>query len=577
MWARNGSTSMSPQSPRHRSGSGSETIDDAESQHLHQLTIPSPTTSSFGRGDGRLPIQMLSLPKTRERGRDRHQIMYHRGIGIHAGNSSTTTKWCTRGSMGKVLLSFAAGAWFALAVLSEYLGDTTSTFQHILSGSIFEEMSLLAARGDVDAGDEGFYHYERIICVNKALSFTRRPFRYTRNRSIEQYPADYSDGTQAYPDLDSDDIDSEDDYNMEMRVFPRHESDPNCVPMAEWQTTYHPTCSLLHEVDVAPAIQSSDLSLLSSSGNWRLAWELWDRPQSGWSKVVGGHEDSVVLKTFKYEHNMEDAFFEFNRVDAISMERLTSSPYVMSIYGFCGMSVVTGYAGETVSDIVDSINPLGKLFMARLIAKGLSDIHGIDGGGKDVSLVHNDVNYANIMVGGPRRLPRFNDFNLAVLQMRNKETGENCPFTHHFPNPQWKSYEEQVGPDGNTKELSEKIDVYGLGNLFYRFIVGKGPWKYAPWRTEFERNSAGQLDPAKITKDDKLRIARMKREEGALPPIPEARLESIKADPALYAIYKVMKKCYKFDPKDRPSAEELTDYIDLQLDKLDLEKKGRKV
>ena len=394
MWARNGSASMSPQSPRHRSGSGSETIDDAESQHLHQLTIPSPTVSPSGRSSGRLPIQMLSLPKFRERGRDRHQIMHHHGIGI--GNSSTTTKCCTRGSMGKVLLSFAAGAWFALAVLSEYLGDTTSTFQHIMSGAIFEDMSLLAARGDVDAGDEGFYHYERIICVNKALSFTRRPFRYTRNRSVEQYPADYSDSTQTYPDLDSNDIDSEDDYNMEMRVFPRHESDPNCVPMAEWQTTYHPTCSLLHEVDVAPAIQSSDLSLLSSSGNWRLAWELWDRPQSGWSKVVGGHEDSVVLKTFKYEHNMEDAFFEFNRVDAISMERLTSSPYVMNIYGFCGMSVVTGYAGETVSDIVDSINPLGKLFMARLIAKGLSDIHGIDGGGKDVSLVHNDVNYANI-------------------------------------------------------------------------------------------------------------------------------------------------------------------------------------
>ena len=286
---------------------------------------------------------------------------------------------------------------------------------------------------------------------------------------------------------------------------------------------------------------------------------------------------AVVLKTFKYEHNMEDAFFEFNRVDAISMERLTSSPYVMDIYGFCGMSVVTAYAGETVTDIVDSINPLGKLFMARLIAKGLSDIHGIDGGGKQCTLIHNDINYANVMVGGPRRLPKFNDFNLAVLQMRNMHTGLTCPFTHHFPNPQWRSYEEQVGPTGVTRELSEKIDVYALGNIYYRFIVGKGPWKTAPWRTKYERNSAGKLDPFKITQKDKLRIAQMKREEGAMPPIPDDIMVKIKKEPALYALYKAMKKCYKFDPAERPSARALVDYMDLQLEKLDPEKKGRRL
>ena len=99
--------------------------------------------------------------------------------------------------MGKVILSFVAGAWFALAVLSEYLGNMTSTFQSIISGAIFEEMPLLATRSDttLDKG-EGIYYYDRIICVNKGLSFTRRPFRYTRNRSVQQYPADYSDVTQ---------------------------------------------------------------------------------------------------------------------------------------------------------------------------------------------------------------------------------------------------------------------------------------------------------------------------------------------------------------------------------------------
>jgi len=474
------------------------------------------------------------------------------------------------GHMGKIMLSFAAGAWFALAVLSEYLDSATSTFQLILSGGFFDAPMSAIQKA------EPKHHMDRVILINKALSATRRPFGYKHKRQVELYPADYSDATQTYPVTDSNDVDSQDDYQMEMRLFPQHESDPDCVPMSDWQTTYHPTCSTLHEADFSAAIESSEMSLLSSKGNWRDAWELWDRPQSGWSKIVGGHEETVVLKTFKYEHNMEDAFFEFNRVDAISMERLTSSPYVMDIYGFCGMSVVTAYAGETVTDIVDSINPLGKLFMARLIAKGLSDIHGIDGGGKNVSLIHNDINYANIMVGGSRRLPKFNDFNIAVLQMRNKKTGKSCPFTHHFPNPQWRSYEEQVGPTGVTDELSEKIDVYALGNIFYRFVVGKSPWKNAPWRTQYERNSAGQLDPLKITTNDKLRIARLKREEGAMPPIPDDIMKKINEEPALYALYKAMKKCYKFDQAERPSAKDLVDYIDLQLDKLDPEKKGRR-
>ena len=475
--------------------------------------------------------------------------------------------------MGRILLSFAAGAWFALAILSEYLDVASGKFQLILSGNFFD--APMSAMRQTDRKNPK-HHMDRVICINKALSATRRPFDYQPKRLVELYPADYSDVTQTYPFIDSNDVDSQDDYQMEMRLFPQHESDPDCVPMSDWQSTYHPTCSILHESDMSAAIEASEMSLLSAKGNWRDAWELWDRPQSDWSRIVGGHEDTVVLKTLKYEHTMQDAFFELSRVDAISMERLTSSPYVMNIYGFCGMSVVTGYAGETVTDIVDTINPLGKLFMAKLIAKGLSDIHGIDGGDENVSLVHNDINYANIMVGGPHRLPKFNDFNLAVLQMRNKETGENCPFTHHFPNPQWRSYEEQVGPTGVTKKLSEKIDVYALGNIFYRFIVGKSPWKNAPWRTTYERNSTGDIDPTKITTEDKARIARMKREDGALPPIPEDVMKNIQKEPALYALYKAMKKCYKFDPAERPSAKDLVDYIDLQLDKLDPEKQDGK-
>ena len=447
-----------------------------------------------------------------------------------------------------ILTSFAAGAWFAMVVQS----NSSSAFFSLIDAS---QAAIPGCNDNTRCPPKSPI---RVIAVDKTLTCTEQNSELPKmNRKVQLFPSEYSDATQTYPETESNDI--SDDSKMEMKVFPKHESQEECVPMAEWQSTFYPTCSMFHEIDMSLALRSSSISLISSKGHWRDAWEFWDLPQSTWSKLVGGHKDTVVLKTFKYQHEMQDAFFEFSRVDAISMERLTASPFVMGIFGLCGMSVLTEYAAETVTEVVKSINSIGKLFMARLLAKGLSDIHGIDGGGQNISLVHNDINPMNIIVGTSHRVPLFNDFNLGVLQMRNSRTGETCPFTHHFPNPQWRSYEEQIGPDGATKELNEKIDVYALGNLYYRILVGKEPWKAVPWR------KANDI----ISNEDKLIIARLKREEGAIPPIPLDVQERFKDDEALTILYKAMKMCYMYNPSDRPSAKALLHYLDRKLDKFE--------
>lgn len=118
------------------------------------------------------------------------------------------------------------------------------------------------------------------------------------------------------------------------------------------------------------------------------------------------------------------------------MERLTSSPHIINIFGSCGNAVVTEFAdGQKVGYLADSKKkePLARLKIARDIASGLADVHSI-GGGEEATFVHNDVNMANVVsIGGRLKL---NDFNIGVVLKRNTTSGKTCGFSPSFPNPQ---------------------------------------------------------------------------------------------------------------------------------------------
>lgn len=118
------------------------------------------------------------------------------------------------------------------------------------------------------------------------------------------------------------------------------------------------------------------------------------------------------------------------------MERLTSSPHVINVFGFCGHSVLTEYAdGSRVGELADKSKkkPLVRLTIARDIARGLSDVHGIDGDG-NATFVHLDVNPANVVsVGGTLKL---NDFNIGIIRRWNTTSNTPCGFPAQYPNPQ---------------------------------------------------------------------------------------------------------------------------------------------
>lgn len=125
-----------------------------------------------------------------------------------------------------------------------------------------------------------------------------------------------------------------------------------------------------------------------------------------------------------------------------------------------------------------------------------------------VSLIHNDINMDNILLGYRNgvEVPLINDFNIAVFRKKNARTGLPCSFHGRFANPQvsmhmnfvvlcgccclpqqllhlwskqWMSPEQQSRPEDelSTGKLNEKIDIYALGNIFYKIAVGNSPWK----------------------------------------------------------------------------------------------------
>ena len=223
--------------------------------------------------------------------------------------------------------------------------------------------------------------------------------------------------------------------------------------------------------------------------------------------------------------------------------------------------------------------------LARKVAKSIAAVHEIDGENA-VALVHNDINVSNFFVGRKNN-PLLNDFNIAVLMMKDGRTNKSCSFPGHFPNPQvspslsfvsfltshgcmmhlnsqrnfsftnqWKSPEEQDGPDGNSiGELNEKVDIYALGNLLFLFATGKAPWR-----------EMADTKHAALTDEQKKHIAHLKVDGGTMPMVPEST--KLK-DPYINILLEAMKWCYRFKPEERPTAREAAEFLDKSKKELD--------
>lgn len=361
-----------------------------------------------------------------------------------------------------------------------------------------------------------------------SIGSSHEKIKHHTKRIIERFPAVVTDNTQLYGLLDSSD---EALSSMEIRA---PYTDGKCVPMKEWQIAYYPSCNSMHEMDLTHLLNNDKGGIFGTKGFWRFAWKI-DLPDN----------ETFVLKTLRYNHNFEDAHFEHNRVDAMALERLTSSPNVINIYGFCAHSVLNEYAdGPRLGTIADKSKkkPLKRLEMARDIVSALADVHSIDGD-NNATFVHLDINPGNVVVVG--KSLKLNDFNIGIMQKWNLTSNNQCGFPSQYPNAQWRSPEEA----NQSQFLTEKVDIFSLGHIFFRIICGHEPWN------KLEINGRPTAQEINI-----------KTQAGILPHIPDFILKS--KDPEVKVILDVMLKCYTFDPLKRPSAREVFNLLNETLSKL---------
>lgn len=251
----------------------------------------------------------------------------------------------------------------------------------------------------------------------------------------------------------------------------------------------------------------------------------------------------------RFVHNFEQKFFETDRNDALAMASLTGSPFVIDIYSFCGRTVLTEFAGGSLSKVIEKAKKkkLKRLRMARDLAVGLAQIHyGKDHNETTTRITHFDINPANVVVSSTGDI-KFNDFNIAQMVKRNVTSGAECTMPQHdYPNALWRSPEETL----EAGNLSPKVDVYSLGHIFYKIICEGRPYD------RFEKHRLSKVEIENRVK------------AGVLPRLCENGKTS--SDPEIVAIREAMNMCYTRDPKSRPSSKDVAKFLDQRLHELKL-------
>lgn len=232
----------------------------------------------------------------------------------------------------------------------------------------------------------------------------------------------------------------------------------HCVAQYDWQEKSFPTCNHLMEIDMTnlnflpmfhedhynnkhelPLASSSlhSYSKLLANGYWRDVWSV-----ENLLRHKGEQEETFILKTIRYEHDYRARNYDRHRRDAVAMEQLTSSEFIMDIYAACGNSGLFQYADG--GSLADSIwynyhmndekkekekpwSPKEKLIIAYQAVSGLADLHNFAKEGVP-AVAHTDIRADQFVYVDAAGVYKLNDFNRARFIAKNEETDELCTY-----------------------------------------------------------------------------------------------------------------------------------------------------
>ncbi|KAL7506409.1 hypothetical protein ACHAXN_003692 [Cyclotella atomus] len=221
--------------------------------------------------------------------------------------------------------------------------------------------------------------------------------------------------------------------------------------------------------------------------------QLQDRSQTG--TILGTSEDDEVMTegwaydpTDKYSYT---ELIEDMRKDAMVMELLTTSPRSANIYSYCALSSVIEFAPVDIEEYImpskgrhpklirrhadpedhglmehpvnDHISPHEKLEIALEMAKCIAEMHGF----ADGPIAHVDVQ-AGQFFRGRDGLIKLVDYNRAEVLLYDIKADKYCKFVNGPPaEGMFRAPEENI-----DAPLTEKIDIFSLGNVFYSVLTG---------------------------------------------------------------------------------------------------------
>jgi len=304
----------------------------------------------------------------------------------------------------------------------------------------------------------------------------------------------------------------------------------DCKAMHDWQLTYQPACNNIHEINM------NDNKFLAQGG-FRSVWAMLD-----------GDGSEAVIKTLVWRKEFREKEKDRHRRDATVYMMLQDSKHIPNIYGYCTNSAVFDVAkAGTLSDILEdekrivisTWKPADKLRYAWQITKAIADMHSIGNIHNSAAISHTDIASDQILwIDGMFKL---NDFNRARFITWNAKKEEACPFFIS------KNMGKHRSPEEYTKgsPLTEKIDVYSLGNLLWALLREEDVWE-----------SVKQTKAIKLVK------------MGTFPTIPSDELESYSEMEK--SVHHAMNMCYVKDVLKRSSSLEVEKYLHDKLEEFEI-------
>ena len=236
------------------------------------------------------------------------------------------------------------------------------------------------------------------------------------------------------------------------------------------------------------------------------------------------------------------------RKDSNVMNLLSSSSRIADIYSFCALSSVIEFApgfieqkvmptgGETDGDDpvpINSLEPMEKLEMALELSKVIATMHGHSGG----VIANVDVQLGQFSRGSDG-LIKMVDFNRAEILLFDEDYGQYCRFENGAP------------PDGSLRSpeeivdspLTEAVDVYSLGNVFYSVLTGlivNGDYKTAEAHSRVKHGVTEEID-----------VRYFEERSGAE-----------------YALVQAIQWCWTFNVDNRPTIFEIVEYLEEEMAK----------